>query len=288
MSLPVAARASRIADIAASVPEETSRTCSTEGTIETIRSASWTSASVGTPKEVPRDGRLDRRPRRSPSRRVPEQQRSPRLAEIDVPACRRRPRGRRRHRERRIEGCHRPHRTRGPASSRRRGSFASLARRAPRTGSRPVSLGMPALWLDAGRDRRPRRHRAAAERIAGRVRRTPVLELGEMNGASVVAKLELLQHTGSFKPRGAFNKLLSSEVPPAGVIAASGRQLRSRGRLRRPRDRRARGDLHPVELPADEGRSSALAWCRRHDRRGVLRGGERRVRERERRRPARC
>jgi threonine dehydratase len=63
---------------------------------------------------------------------------------------------------------------------------------------------------------------AAAERIAGRVRRTLVLELGEMRGASVVAKLELLQHTGSFKPRGAFNKLLSSEVPPAGVIAASG------------------------------------------------------------------
>ena len=64
--------------------------------------------------------------------------------------------------------------------------------------------------------------RDAADRIAGRVRRTPVLELGEMHGASVVAKLEGLQHTGSFKPRGAFNKLLSSEVPPAGVIAASG------------------------------------------------------------------
>jgi threonine dehydratase len=63
---------------------------------------------------------------------------------------------------------------------------------------------------------------AAAERIAGRVRRTPTLELGEFDGASVVAKLEFLQHTGSFKPRGAFNKLLSSEVPPAGVIAASG------------------------------------------------------------------
>jgi threonine dehydratase len=64
--------------------------------------------------------------------------------------------------------------------------------------------------------------RAAAERIAGRIRRTPVLELGELRGASVVAKLELVQHTGSFKPRGAFNKLLSSEVPPTGVIAASG------------------------------------------------------------------
>jgi threonine dehydratase len=64
--------------------------------------------------------------------------------------------------------------------------------------------------------------RAAAKRIAGHVRRTPVLELGEMHGTSAVAKLELLQHTGSFKPRGAFNKLLSSEVPSAGVIAASG------------------------------------------------------------------
>ena len=96
--------------------------------------------------------------------------------------------------------------------------------------------------------------RAAAERIAGRVRRTPVLELGEMHGASVVAKLELLQHTGSFKPRGAFNKLLSSEVPPAGVIAASGGNFGSRGGLRRPRDRRAGGDLHAVDVAGGEGR----------------------------------
>jgi threonine dehydratase len=76
--------------------------------------------------------------------------------------------------------------------------------------------------LDAGVTVGAEDVREAADRIAGRVRRTPVLELGEMHGASVVAKLELLQHTGSFKPRGAFNKLLSSEVPPAGVIAASG------------------------------------------------------------------
>ena len=68
----------------------------------------------------------------------------------------------------------------------------------------------------------PEHVRAAADRIAGRIRRTPVLELGERDGVSVVAKVELLQHTGSFKPRGAFNKLLSSEVPAAGVIAASG------------------------------------------------------------------
>jgi threonine dehydratase len=35
-------------------------------------------------------------------------------------------------------------------------------------------------------------------------------------------KLEMLQNTGSFKPRGAFNCILSATVPPAGVIAASG------------------------------------------------------------------
>ena len=62
-------------------------------------------------------------------------------------------------------------------------------------------------------------------RIDGRVRRTPVLELGP--GAfgledRVTLKLELMQHTGSFKPRGAFNMLLSSDVPDVGVIAASG------------------------------------------------------------------
>jgi len=39
---------------------------------------------------------------------------------------------------------------------------------------------------------------------------------------SVVLKLELLQHTGSFKPRGAFNRILVSDVPAAGLIAASG------------------------------------------------------------------
>ncbi|MFP5489820.1 MAG: threonine/serine dehydratase [Acidimicrobiia bacterium] len=58
----------------------------------------------------------------------------------------------------------------------------------------------------------------AAERIGARVRRTPTIEHG-----SVVLKLELLQHVGSFKTRGAFNRVLSApEVPAAGLIAASG------------------------------------------------------------------
>ena len=38
----------------------------------------------------------------------------------------------------------------------------------------------------------------------------------------VTLKLELLQHTGSFKPRGAFHRVLRADVPPAGLIAASG------------------------------------------------------------------
>ena len=67
--------------------------------------------------------------------------------------------------------------------------------------------------------------RAARERIAPHVRVTPAVEAGTGAfgvDASLTMKLELLQHTGSFKPRGAFNKMLSSDVPDDGVIAASG------------------------------------------------------------------
>jgi threonine dehydratase len=66
----------------------------------------------------------------------------------------------------------------------------------------------------------------ANERILGRVRRTPIQELGPFALGGVpgelVLKLELLQYTGSFKPRGAFNRMLSGDVGPEGVIAASG------------------------------------------------------------------
>jgi len=66
---------------------------------------------------------------------------------------------------------------------------------------------------------------AAAERIAPYVRVTPVMTLPAREAllpGGVTLKLECLQHAGSFKPRGAFNRILSSEVPPSGVIAASG------------------------------------------------------------------
>ncbi len=64
----------------------------------------------------------------------------------------------------------------------------------------------------------------AAARIGNRVRRTPLVALasGEAAAAPVVLKLEHLQHTGSFKPRGAFNTLLTARVPDKGVICASG------------------------------------------------------------------
>src|SRR5258707_7835274 len=65
----------------------------------------------------------------------------------------------------------------------------------------------------------------AGRRIAAHIRRTPVIALEEKAfgiDAKIFFKLECLQHTGSFKPRGAFNCILTSTVPPAGVIAASG------------------------------------------------------------------
>jgi threonine dehydratase len=68
--------------------------------------------------------------------------------------------------------------------------------------------------------------RATLRLIRPHVRQTPVLEAdgGELGveAGRLVFKLELLQHTGSFKPRGAFANLLGREVPAAGVVAASG------------------------------------------------------------------
>jgi threonine dehydratase len=67
---------------------------------------------------------------------------------------------------------------------------------------------------------------AAAERIAPHIRRTPVLEADGADfglpGVRIVFKLEFLQHAGSFKSRGAFNNLLTREIPAVGVVAASG------------------------------------------------------------------
>ncbi|HUG32248.1 MAG TPA: threonine/serine dehydratase [Acidimicrobiia bacterium] len=64
----------------------------------------------------------------------------------------------------------------------------------------------------------------AAARIAPHLRRTPLLELGDVigGGFELILKLEHLQVTGSFKARGAFSLLTGSPIPAVGVVAASG------------------------------------------------------------------
>ncbi|MEO1136925.1 MAG: threonine ammonia-lyase, partial [Pseudomonadota bacterium] len=68
--------------------------------------------------------------------------------------------------------------------------------------------------------------RAAADRIAGRIKRTPLVharKLSALTGADLWLKLENLQYTGAFKERGALNKLMqmSETDRKRGVIAAS-------------------------------------------------------------------
>ncbi|MCH2093941.1 MAG: serine/threonine dehydratase [Rhodobacteraceae bacterium] len=64
---------------------------------------------------------------------------------------------------------------------------------------------------------------SAAARIGRYVQQTPAItSTALIPGMSVDLKLEHLQHTGSFKARGAFNSLLASDVPKAGIVAASG------------------------------------------------------------------
>lgn len=68
--------------------------------------------------------------------------------------------------------------------------------------------------------------RAAAERIAGGVRRTPVLKAAALREppcpGQLFLKLECLQVTGSFKPRGALNKALGLEAPQRLTTASGG------------------------------------------------------------------
>lgn len=61
-------------------------------------------------------------------------------------------------------------------------------------------------------------------RIREHIRRTPLLPADPdlVPGSHITFKLEFLQHSGSFKARGAFNNLLSQAAPAAGVTAASG------------------------------------------------------------------
>src|SRR5829696_6755112 len=62
--------------------------------------------------------------------------------------------------------------------------------------------------------------------IRPHIRRTPILEVDGaefgLDSIKIVFKLELFQHSGSFKARGAFTNMLTRAVPAAGVVAASG------------------------------------------------------------------
>jgi threonine dehydratase len=64
------------------------------------------------------------------------------------------------------------------------------------------------------------------ERICPHLRRTPIVQVDGtdfgLHTVPISLKLELLQHAGSFKPRGALANLLLRPVPKAGVVAASG------------------------------------------------------------------
>jgi threonine dehydratase len=67
----------------------------------------------------------------------------------------------------------------------------------------------------------------ATEKVIRRyIRWTPILESDGRDfgfgSISIIFKLELLQHSGSFKARGAFANLLLRKIPEAGVVAASG------------------------------------------------------------------
>jgi threonine dehydratase len=68
--------------------------------------------------------------------------------------------------------------------------------------------------------------RATEAIIRPYIRRTPIVEVQgadfHLPGVRLNFKLELLQHSGSFKARGAFANLLLRDVPRAGVVAASG------------------------------------------------------------------
>src|SRR5579864_3921928 len=85
-----------------------------------------------------------------------------------------------------------------------------------------IKDGIMTATSDINRDRI-----AATETvIRPHIRRTPLVQADladfGLPAAPVTLKLEMLQHSGSFKARGAFANLLLRQVPQAGVVAASG------------------------------------------------------------------
>ena len=124
------------------------------------------------------------------------------------------------------------------------------------------------------------------ELIRPYVRRTPTVEISGADfgiaDVPLVCKLELLQHSGSFKARGAITNLLTREIPAAGVVAASGgnhgaavayaarrlgragKDLRCRTSLRRPRSNASAATAPISWWPAthyDEALAASREWA---------------------------
>ena len=102
------------------------------------------------------------------------------------------------------------------------------------------------------------------------IRRTPVVDVDAsefgLPGHTLTLKLELLQHSGSFKARGAFANLLTRDVPQAGVVGGVRRQPWRGGRLCRDEARQAGQDLRAERLFAGEGAAHPRLRRRPRDR----------------------
>ena len=109
--------------------------------------------------------------------------------------------------------------------------------------------------------------RAARERIAGRTRRTPVLENDTLNalaGAQLYFKCENFQDSGAFKARGATNAVFALSAARAARRRGDAffGQSRRGGGARRASARRARPDRDAGELLARQARGGARLWRR--------------------------
>jgi threonine dehydratase len=114
----------------------------------------------------------------------------------------------------------------------------------------------------------------AAERLAGRARTTPLLEaepLNRLTGGRILLQAEPLQHTGSFKFRGAYNAISQSDAP-AVVAYSSGNHAQGVARAARLLGRAAT-IVMPADAPAIklENTRADGAEVRLYDRHGESR-----------------
>ena len=98
----------------------------------------------------------------------------------------------------------------------------------------------------------------AAKRLKGTARHTEIIPspvLSEMTGHEILLKPENLQVTGSFKIRGAYNKIasLTEEQIARGIVTASAGN-HAQGVAYAARERGAKATICMPQIPAAEGR----------------------------------